>query len=117
MHQLTFSDQSMSIMSQLSMQQKMHFIESLSNINMDNFVGDTAIYGRFTRDKTTYYRTRIDEFRIYFERRSQNILFVNYILPKHTWSDFLFRFKLPFNDEVAVEKNENFWKNLETLKK
>lgn len=116
MYQLTFSDQSLAELNHLEVSIQMKLMETLSALNFEELESN-PILGRFARGKTIYNRVRIDDFRIYFERKEANLLYVHYILHKHTWNDFLFRFKLPFNDESAIEKDSSFWKFLESLKK
>ena len=58
---------------------------------------------------------RAGEFRIYFEQDKEG-LFAHYIMHKNTLSDFIFRFKLPVNEEFMAEQHDSFWKYLETIR-
>ena len=65
-----------------------------------------------------FYRFRTGDLRIYFELlEDKQTLYAHYILQQHTLADFVFRFKLPFKEETAIEQEDNFWKYLESLKK
>ena len=109
---LTFSAQSNTILKHLSQKQQLNLIAFLTDFNFEN-VEDL---GKIVREQKTYYRIRWNDFRIYFECLSEQKLLVHYLLPKHTWNDFLFRSKLPFNEEM-IEKDNRFWHYLEKLKK
>ena len=109
---LTFSAQSNAILQHLSQEQQLKLIAFLTDFNFEN-VEDL---GKIVRGQKTYYRIRWNDFRIYFECTSEQTRLVHYLLPKHTWNDFLFRSKLPFNEEM-IEKDNRFWQYLEKLKK
>ncbi len=115
MYQVTFSTQSMAELETLSREKQLVVLEQLSALDFKKLENDPS-FGKFTRDKKIFYRIRLEELRIYFEKQ-EDVLHVHYMLPKHTWNDFVFRFKLPFNDEVAIEKENFFWKYLESLRK
>ena len=40
----------------------------------------------------------------------------DYILHKNTLADFIFRTKLPVNEEFLAEQEDSFWKYLDSLK-
>ncbi|MDR0755963.1 MAG: cytotoxic translational repressor of toxin-antitoxin stability system [Puniceicoccales bacterium] len=108
MYQLTFSQQSTSVLNKLAQSMQMQLIDFLSGLNFEQ--ESLLEFGKIIRNKTTYYRIRWKEFRIYFECTGDNALAIHYLLPKHTWDDFLFRVKLPLK-EAAVE--EKLLENLE----
>ena len=90
----------------------MHLIDFLSSFSFESVDG----FEKIVRNGKTYYRLHWKDFRIYFESLSEKEFLIHYLIPKHTWNDFLFRSKLPFN-EKAIEKNPQFWQFLENLKK
>ena len=53
---------------------------------------------------------------VYFEVKD-DILFSRVILDKNSMADFIFRTKLPFKEEQAIEQHQSFWKYLESLMK
>ena len=114
MYQLTFSKQSSSVLDKLNRSVQMRLIDFLSGLN---FGKDSLLeFGQIVREKTTYYRVRWEQLRIYLECVGEQSLVVHYLLPRHTWNDFLFRAKLPFNEE-KIEKDNTFWEFLEHLEK
>lgn len=117
MHQVTFSDQSIMELNKLQPEEQMLLVETLSNIRPEELQNKKfADLGKIHRDGKIYYRLRPKDYRIYFEIKENGILFCHYILHQHTFSDFLFRSKLPVTEEQMVEQNQSFWKYIETLK-
>ena len=114
MYQVTFSKQSASIFKCLHQDTQMQLMDYLSRLDITHESLNNL--GKIIRDKKTYYRIRWQDLRIYFECSSDDNLTIHFLLPKHTWNDFLFRTKLPFNEEI-VEKDNQFWTFLENLKK
>lgn len=117
MYQVTFSEQSIQEINQLETEEQLKLIESLSNLCEEDFNRETKILGKFHRDGKTFYRLRAKDHRIYFELQEDNIIYSHYILPQHSWSDFIIRFKLPVSEEQLIEKDQSFWKYLEGLNK
>jgi mRNA-degrading endonuclease RelE of RelBE toxin-antitoxin system len=115
MFQVNFSEQSMHELNQLDTRSQMLLIEVVSTVKQEQLDQPNDELGRFHRNGKTYYRVRAGEFRIYFEQE-KNSLFAHYILHKNTLSDFIFRFKLPVNEEFMAEQHDSFWKYLETIR-
>ena len=110
MHQLTFDTQSKSVFRRLPQKKQLQLMAFLSDLNFEN----TAQIGKFKRHDKTLYRLRSQDLRIYFECAKEDLFVIHYLLPKHTWNDFLLRASLPL-DEEAIEKDERFWQFLEKL--
>lgn len=115
MYQLTFSEQSMFEIKKLDPEYQMVFIDKLSNLTEADIVNEKA--NKFERNGKTFIRFKIDEYRVYVEKISSDTLSCHYIIPQHTFSDFLFRANLPVTEEQMIENNTSFWKYLESLKK
>ena len=115
MFQVNFSEQSMHELNQLDTRSQMLLIEGVSTLKHEQLENPNEDLGRFHRNGKTYYRVRAGEFRIYFEQEG-NTLFAHYILHKNTLTDFIFRFKLPYAEEFMLEKEDSFWKYLESLR-
>lgn len=114
--QVTFSDQSMSVLNKLETLKQMQVIEQLSGLSSKALEAPKGALGRFNRNGKTLYRLRVEDFRMYFEIQG-NTLYCNYILQPHTWADFAFRSKLPVNEDQLVEQEQSFWQYLESLGK
>ena len=115
MYQVNFSEQSMKELNQLDITKQMEIAEIISSITKEELANPTEALQSFHRDKTVYYRVRANDFRIYFELKDEQ-LYAHYILHKNTLSDFIFRTKLPVNEEFLAEQEDSFWKYLDSLK-
>lgn len=116
MYQVTFSDQSMSELNKLDTLSQMDLMESITQLTPADLHDLDDRLGRFSRKGKTFYRLRAGEFRIYFEV-VDDILFSHVILDKNSMADFIFRTKLPFKEEQAIEQHQSFWQYLENLMK
>jgi mRNA-degrading endonuclease RelE of RelBE toxin-antitoxin system len=114
--QVTFSDQSMSELNKLGVEEQLRLVDVLSNITPRMLERPVEPIGRFSRDGRTYYRVRAEDFRCYFEVRD-GILYAHYILHKNSLTDYVFRNKLPIREEILLEQSPSFWKYLETIAK
>ncbi|WP_309399582.1 type II toxin-antitoxin system RelE family toxin [Cerasicoccus maritimus] len=115
MFEVTFSDQSMSMLNRLDIMIQMPIIEKFSSLTSKDLNAGGDEVGKFERGGKAYYRLRAGEYRIYFEVVNESRLLSHYILHKHTLADFIFRFKLPYNEETLVEQNQSFWQYVESL--
>ena len=114
MFQVTFSDQSLSVLNSLAQAEQLNLMEKLSSLTNDILVGTENDIGSFQRNGKVFYRLRLDELRIYFEK--VNIaLHCHFILPKNSLNDFLFRCKMPASEEAVLENHQSFWDYLESL--
>lgn len=115
MYQVNFSDQSMKELNQLDIPKQMEIADIISSITKEQLEHPNETLRTFHRNNTVYYRVRANEFRIYFELIKDQ-LFAHYILHKNTLADFIFRTKLPVNEEFLAEQEDSFWKYLDSLK-
>jgi mRNA-degrading endonuclease RelE of RelBE toxin-antitoxin system len=116
MFQVTFSDQSLSVLNSLPQAEQLFIMEKLSSMTNDILVGSDSGIGKFQRNGKTFYRLRLEELRVYFEKI--NIaLHCHFILPKNSLNDFLVRCKMPSSDEAVLENHQSFWDYLESLTK
>jgi mRNA-degrading endonuclease RelE of RelBE toxin-antitoxin system len=117
MFQLNFSEQSIGELNKLDIFAQLRLVNKISNLTTEQLLNPGGDIGRFQRESRTYYRFRADDFRIYFERQGDMILYCHYILHRNTLTDMVFRLKLPVSEEQMVEQHESFWKYLESLKR
>lgn len=117
MFQVTFSEQSIGELNKLDKLEQMEVIEPLSNLTTLELANPREPLGRFSREGTTFFRLRAGDYRIYFESRTEELLYTHYILHRNSLTDFVFRTKLPISEEQLVEQHQSFWKYLETLNK
>lgn len=118
MYQVTFSNQSMAELNRLGKFAQLEIMESFGSLTREQLEEGLPELGKIARAGKVFYRLRTGDYRIYFEvMEDKQILHAHYILHHHTLADFIFRFKLPFKEETAIEQEDNFWKYLESLKK
>lgn len=116
MYQVTFSDQSMTIINRLDMLEQMELIDQISNLTFSELKHAREPVGRFHRNGKTFYRLKAGEFRCYFEVNG-DIIYNHYILTRNSLNDFLIRNKLPVKESQLAEDSNNFWQYLESLNK
>lgn len=76
--------------------------EDLANLNGDRF-------GKIERDGRILYRFRAKEYRFYFEIKDASVI-VHRVLHRGTFSDFMFRSKMPLAEDEALANSKPFWK-------
>lgn len=69
---------------------------------------DDERFGKIERDGKTLYRFRTADWRFYFESSEEQVV-VHRVLHRGTFSDFLFRSKLPLGEDEALAESKHFW--------
>ena len=116
MRQVTFSSQSLDVISSIPQMEQLSLVEKLSSLSGDILLEKRADIGKFARKGKTYYRVRLDDFRVYIER-NESALHCQYILEKNSFQDFMVRCNLPSSEESVIEKHQSFWDYLDSLRK
>ena len=116
MFQVTFSEQSLSILEELSRSEQLEVIERMSSLGNSIVSGEGSNLGKFSRKGNTIYRMRFGDLRIYFEKNGP-ALHCLYMLEKNSVQDFLVRCKIPSSEEAILEKHQSFWDFLEHIAK
>ena len=116
MFQVTFSDQSLSVLNDLPQAEQLDLMDSLSSLSNTILKGNDSKIGKFNRSGKLFYRLRVNDFRIYFEK-VDIALHCHYILSKNSVNDFIFRCKLPASQKTSLESHQSFWDYLESLTK
>tara|TARA_E500000331_G_scaffold87512_1_gene83075 strand:+ start:194 stop:475 length:282 start_codon:yes stop_codon:yes gene_type:complete len=91
-------------------------MEKLSSTSGDIFEDKDSNVGKFHWKGKLFYRMKMKELRIYFERNGPS-LHCHFILPKNSLNDFLVRCKLPSSEIAVLENHNSFWEYLESLTK
>ncbi len=109
MFQIVFNEISAAEISALGTLEQLELLEEfrvteqdLSDLSSDNF-------GKLDRDGHVLYRFRAKEYRFYFEVKDGSVI-VHRVLHKGTFSDFLFRSKMPLGEDEALASSKHFWK-------
>lgn len=116
MFQVTFSKQSLGELNSLSQSKQLYLMEQLSSLSNDILAGKSSLVGTFLRNGKVFYRLRIEDLRVYFEKVDIS-LHCHFILQKNSLNDFLVRCKMPASDNAILENHQNFWDYLESLAK
>lgn len=116
MRQVTFSTQSLEVISGLPQSAQLSLVDKLSSLSSDILSDRNPGFGKFIRKGMTYYRIRLDDLRVYFERNGQ-ALHCQFILEKNSFQDFMIRCNMPSSEESVIENHQGFWDFLESLRK
>ncbi len=107
--QIVFNEISAAELSSLDTLEQLDLIEEfkVGEGDLENLNGDR--FGKIERDGRVLYRYRANEYRFYFEVKHGAVI-VHRVLHKGTFSDFLFRSKMPMAEDEALAGSKHFWK-------
>ena len=93
-----FNEISAAELSSLGTLEQLELIDEfkVGKADLENLSGER--FGKIERDGTVLYRFRAKEYRFYFEVRD-NAVIVHRVLHRGTFSDFMFRSKLPMAED------------------
>jgi mRNA-degrading endonuclease RelE of RelBE toxin-antitoxin system len=80
--------------------------------DLDDLNDGDGHFGTMERHGKKLYRYRSKDYRIYFEVKDDNVI-VHRVLNRNTFQDFLFRSKLPLNEDEALGESKHFWSLIE----
>ncbi|MGI9242577.1 MAG: type II toxin-antitoxin system RelE family toxin [Verrucomicrobiales bacterium] len=112
MFQIIFNEISAAEISRLDTLEQLTLLDQFKVTPEDLENGDSDKFGQLERDGENLYRFRSEEYRIYFAVEEDAVV-VHRVLHKGTFSDFLFRSKLPLNEDEALSESKHFWKLIE----
>ena len=107
--QIVFNEISAGELSQLDTLSQLDLLDAFKVTESDLDEIDGERFGKIVRDNVTLYRFRADDHRIYFEVQD-GLVIVHRVLNKNSFSDFIFRSKLPLGEDEALSENKVFWK-------
>jgi mRNA-degrading endonuclease RelE of RelBE toxin-antitoxin system len=107
--QIVFNEISAAELSQLGTLEQLELLEKfkVSEKDFENLDGDR--FGRIERDGKTLYRFHAADYRIYFEVLEDSVV-VHRVLHRNTFSDFLFRSRMPMSEDEELAQSKHFWK-------
>ena len=76
----------------------------------------TSASGGIERDGKQLYRFRAQDYRFYFEV-ADGVVVVQRVLHKGTFSDFLFRSRMPLSEDEELAESRHFWKLIDEGRK
>ncbi len=109
MFQIVFNEISAAELSSLGTLEQLELLEEfqVGKEDLTNLQGDR--FGKIERDGRVLYRFRAKEYRFYFEVK-EDLVVVHRVLHRGTFSDFLFRSKMPLAEDEALAGSKHFWK-------
>ena len=107
--QIVFNEISAAELSSLDTLEQLELIDEfkVGKEDLENLTGER--FGKIERDGRVLYRFRAKDHRFYFEVRD-GLVIVHRVLHKGTFSDFLFRSKMPVAEDEALANSKHFWK-------
>ena len=107
--QIVFNEISAAEISRLDTLEQLDLLDSfrVSEADLDNLDGER--FGKISRDGKVLYRFRAKDYRFYFEVKDAAVV-VHRLLHKGTFSDFLFRSKMPLAEDEELAQSKHFWK-------
>lgn len=109
MLQIVFNEISAAEISRLGTLEQLDLFEEfrVSEEDLENL--DDERFGKIERDGKVLFRFRASDWRIYFNVEGGHVV-VHRVLHKNTFSDFMFRSKLPVGEDEALADSKHFWK-------
>jgi hypothetical protein len=107
--QIVFNEISAAELSELGTLEQLDLIDEfrVTRDDLENLNGER--FGKIERNGRVLYRFRAKDYRFYFEVKD-GLVVVHRMLHKGTFSDFLFRSKLPLAEDEALAESKHFWK-------
>ncbi len=111
MLQIVFNEISAGEISQLETLEQLELLDEFQVGEDDLEHLDDERFGKIERDGKVLYRFRSKDWRFYFEAdlKGERVI-VHRVLHKGTFSDFLFRSKLPVAEDEELASSKHFWK-------
>ena len=109
MFQIVFNEISAAELSSLGTLEQLELIDEfkVGEEDLKNLTGER--FGKIERDGRVLYRFRAKDYRFYFEVRDGAVV-VHRVLHRNTFSDFLFRSKMPVSEDEELAQSKHFWK-------
>lgn len=110
MFQIVFNEISAAELSSLGTLEQLELLEEfqVGREDLEN-VEESDRFGKIERGGLVLYRFRAKDYRFYFEVQEDSVI-VHRVLHKGTFSDFLFRSKMPLAEDEELAKSKHFWK-------
>ena len=107
--QIVFNEISAAEISQLDTLEQLELMDhfKVTQEDLDNLDGER--FGKIERDGKKLYRYRAEDWRVYFEVKDGSVV-VHRVLHKGTFSDFVFRSKIPLAEDEELAESKHFWK-------
>ena len=109
MFQIVFNEISAAELSSLGTLEQLELIDEfkVGKAELEYLNGER--FGKIERDGRVLHRFRAKDYRFYFEVKDDAVI-VHRVLHKGTFSDFLFRSKMPLAEDEELARSKSFWK-------
>ena len=107
--EIVFNELSAAEMSQMGTMEQLELLDQFHVQKSDLEHLDGEKFGLIERDGKKLYRFRTRDWRLYFEVKGGAVI-VHRVMHKGTFSDFMFRSKLPVAEDEELAKSKHFWK-------
>ncbi|MEP4077521.1 hypothetical protein [Haloferula sp.] len=107
--QIVFNEISAAELSRLDTLEQLELMDQFKVTQEDLDSLDGERFGMIDRDGKKLYRYRAEDWRVYFEVKDGSVI-VHRVLHKGTFSDFVFRSKIPMAEDEELAKSKHFWK-------
>ena len=107
--QIVFNEISAAELSRLDTLEQLELMDQfkVTQDDLDDLDGER--FGKIERDGKELYRYRAEDWRVYFEVKDGAVV-VHRVLHKGTFSDFVFRSKIPLAEDEELAESKHFWK-------
>ncbi len=107
--EIVFNELSAAEMSQMGTMEQLELLDQFHVQKSDLEKLDGEKFGLIERDGKKLYRFRTRDWRLYFEVKDGAVI-VHRVMHKGTFSDFMFRSKMPVSEDEELAKSKHFWK-------
>jgi len=107
--QIVFNEISAAELSSLGTLEQLELLDEFKVGEKDLEDLENERFGKIERDGHVLYRFRAEDYRFYFEVKD-GLVIVHRVLHRGTFSDFLFRSKMPLAEDEALAGSKHFWK-------
>lgn len=107
--QIVFNEISAAEISQLDTLDQLELMDEfkVTQDDLENLDGER--FGKIERDGKVLFRFRAKDYRLYFEAKEGTVV-VHRVLHKGTFSDWVFRSKIPLAEDEELAESKHFWK-------
>ena len=112
MNQIVLSDSTANELAQLDKLEQLEVVGEFSRLRREAIRPGRGGVGEIRKGNRTLYRSRFKEYRIYFEKKDEQLV-VHHVLNSNTLRDFFVRSNLDVQNDDEFEESAKFWKFIE----
>jgi mRNA-degrading endonuclease RelE of RelBE toxin-antitoxin system len=111
-NQIVLSDSTANELAQLDKLEQLEVVTEFSRLRRETIRPGHGSVGEIRKGDRTLYRSRFKEYRIYFEKKDEQLI-VHHVLNSNTLRDFFVRSNLDVQNDDEFEESAKFWKFIE----